>query len=150
MAKIVKKFTVDIALSEKYGSNANKVIGYARIEGIGYQNNAYLQDWQNQECVAEDIFSFDIEKVTIKVGTECQDSTLAYRLSRDCRGDLADMIHPPVLAHMEYIFSTEYNQEQTIDIDYTDLTQDERTYHVVMTSERKSDLVLTSPSKTAA
>lgn len=148
MAKITKTFTVDIALSEKYGKNAGKVLGYAQIEGIGYQNNAYLDDFKNRECEPEDIFSFDINKVTIKIGTECQDSTLAYRLSRDCRGDLAEMIHPPVLAHMEYIFSEAYDSE-TIDAEYTDLTQDERIHAITMTAERAENITLSSPVKAA-
>lgn len=91
------------------------VIAYASISGKGYMYNAYVTDFKNQECEPEDIFSFDIESVSLMVGTETEIATIAYRVSKNMLSDLADAIDRPALAHMEYLFSAFTNDAESND-----------------------------------
>lgn len=106
-----------------YGSYKGKVLGYAQVKGIGYWHEAYQEDWDNQQCDLEDIASFDVESVLLQANGTEQDATLAYRMGKTLGDTLAECIDNGTLAHMEYLFSNDYQDVQ--DIDYTELSEQE-------------------------
>lgn len=97
------------------------------ITGIGYWNDKYQQDWDNNDCELEDIADYDIEDISF--GME------AYRIDKGIQGDLSYQIDKATLAHMEYVFS-EYCEQRhktmyaeilgtrNVGDDWTDLNQD--------------------------
>lgn len=111
-SKTTRAFSFTTPISNYKGT----VIAYASISGLGYMHNAYVEDFKNQECEPDDIFSFDVDKVSLMVGTETELATMAYRVSKNMLSDLADAIDKATLAHMEYLFSEdnkEVEQEHT-------------------------------------
>lgn len=86
------------------------------VTGIGYWNDKYQQDWDNNDCSLEDIASYDIEHVSI--GTD------AYKCDKAIQGDLSYQIDKATLAHMEYLFSEYCAVRYRAELDYTDYNQD--------------------------
>lgn len=123
MAKISRKFIVNVTISHLYGSNKGKVLGYAQVKGIGYWHEAYQEDWDNQQCDLDDIASFDVESVLLQANGVDQEATLAYRMGKVLNDTLAECIDNGTLAHMEYLFSNDYQDVQ--DIEYTELSEQE-------------------------
>lgn len=99
-----EKFQFETPIIEPYGVNKGKVYGYARVAGIGYWNEAYQKDWDNQDCELEDIASFDIENVLLLVNGITEEATQAYRVSHKLGDSMAELIETATLAHMEYVF----------------------------------------------
>ena len=102
--KQTQKFVVDVTISQIYGSDKGKVLGYARVIGTGYWDKNYQEDWDNQECELDSIASFDIDDVILKVGTKEQNVTLAYRACKDLGDTFAENIDKATLGHMQYLF----------------------------------------------
>jgi hypothetical protein len=120
MAKQSKRFTVDVTLSKQYGSDKGKVIGYARVSGVGYWDKNYQTDWDAKDCELEDIASFDVESVLLKVGTTEENGRLAYDIDKALGGDFHEAIDNPVLAHMEYLFSEHCEKHNNEEIEFAE------------------------------
>lgn len=120
--KLTKKFTFSTPIA-----GFKDVIGYARIEGLGY--------WQstNDEYDPE-LTDFDIECVTLLIDGKEEAATLAYRICHENNDDFAEQIDTATLAHQEYLF---FGESGTLaDIDHTDTVQNERPYQVVSISDK--------------
>ena len=122
MSKQSKRFTFDTPIINKFG-NDKSVIAYARISGIGYWDSNYIEDWANQECDLDSIASFDIEDITLKIGDREEPAMLAYRISKKLSDTFEDVIDDATLAHMEYLFSPEYDKHEKAEVEHTDITQ---------------------------
>jgi len=122
--KKTQKFVLDTPIIDKY--HKNKLLGYARIEGVGYSDQNYAEDWLNGECEPDSIFSFDIDTVYFLIDGVTTRETKAYKLCKALGDSLADIIDAAVLAHMVYIFSQEYAQELAMkpELEHTDINQD--------------------------
>ena len=153
MAKQEKKFTVDVTLSKMYGSDKGKVIGYARVSGVGYWDKNYQPDWDNKDCELEDIASFDIDNVLFLIGSTCESGKIAYDLSKQFGDSLADAIDAPVLAHMEYIFSEHCEKHNNTDFEFTACAMcavnyaenKDANYSAIMTAKMEDNVIVVEP-----
>ena len=116
-SKQTKAFSFTTPIADHKG----KIIAYASVAGQGYMHNAYIEDFKNEQCDIDDVFSFDVEKVQLMIGTEIEAATIAYKVSKQMLSDLADAIDKATLAHMEYLFSNEVSIIP--EVDHTDLVQ---------------------------
>lgn len=157
MQKLSRKFVFDTPVQiTGYAGKKPHLFCYARVEGIGYYFPNSHGD-NEQEDDAESLYDFDVEKVLLKFGTEEQDGTLVYRISKAFKDSFCDAIDKPALAHMEYLFDVEVakhwgNKPVTAisEPDFTDVNQ--TVYHVtkLVTYDQQSDKVLTEEVGKAA
>ena len=133
--KLTKKIVFDTPITDKYANN--KLLGYARIEGVGYSDQNYAKDWKNGECEPEDIFSFDINTVYFLVDGKTTTETQAYRISKQLGGEISDIIDAAALAHVQYVFSETYELDCAMipETDHTDTEQGEFPAQVVYVPE---------------
>jgi len=133
--KKTQSFVFDTPIVDKYANN--KILGYARIEGVGYSDPNYAKDWASGECEPEDIFSFDINTVYFLVDGKTTTETQAYRISKRLGGEISDIIDSATLGHLEYIFSEAYALDCAMvpEQDHTDKVQNDRPYQVLYVPE---------------
>lgn len=107
--KNTKKFTIDTPIIEQYGSRKGKLIGYARVTGIGY-----YYERNHADCKEDDdndsLFDCDIECVsaTTNAMQMCfKDVTEAYKISSELGDTFAEICNKAALAHVAKMYESD-------------------------------------------